>query len=62
MTVQKDIVLSNEHLGQANIGLFLDKPSCLPITIIACPQVRLIPDATGRSCDYIIIVSYVIMT
>ena len=39
---------ANENSGAANIMVSIDQPSCLPITIIARPQVRSIPSATGR--------------
>ena len=43
MTVQESIIV-DENLGPANIPLSLDQSSCLPITIIAHPQIR---TATG---------------
>jgi len=38
----------NENRGPVIIALSLDQPSCLPITIVARPQVRSIPSATGK--------------
>ena len=35
--------------GAVNITLMFDQPSCQSITIIARPQVRSIPDATGNT-------------
>ena len=40
--------LVNENEGQVNIGLSLDQPSCIPITIIAHPRVTSMFQATGR--------------
>lgn len=40
--------LVNENEGDARFELSLDQPSCLPITIVARPQVRPIPEATGK--------------
>lgn len=37
----------NENEGLINIALLLDRPSCRPITMIASPQERSIPSATG---------------
>ena len=58
----QESVTREENLGTADIPLFLDRPSCLPITIIARPQVRSEPDATGRPYNYTIMVCYVKMT
>ena len=38
----------DETDGAVNITLMFDQPSCQSITVIARPQVRLIPDATGN--------------
>lgn len=51
VTVQESVT-REENLGTANIPLFLDRASCLPITIIAQPQVRPEPDATGKPYCY----------
>ena len=37
----------NENSGPVNISLSLDQPSVVPITIVATPQVRSPPSATG---------------
>lgn len=39
----------DETDGAVNITLMFDQPSCQSITIIARPQVRSIPDATGNT-------------
>lgn len=39
----------NETGGAVNITLMFDQPSCQSITVIARPQVRSIPDATGST-------------
>ena len=52
VTVQESVT-REENLGTANIPLFLDRASCLPITVIAHPRVRSEPDATGRPLYYI---------
>ena len=53
MTVEES-AFTNENSGAADIMVFIDQPSCLPITIIARPQVRAIPDATGKPFSYTI--------
>ena len=48
----------DETDGAVNIALMFDQPSCRPVTIVAHPQVRSIPDATGNiSCPTIISMS-----
>ena len=47
ITVQESVT-REENLGTADIPLSLDRASCLPIIVIALPQVRKEPDATGR--------------
>ena len=37
----------HENIGPVNISLSLDQPSVVPITIVATPQVRSPPSATG---------------
>ena len=44
--------------GLVNITLMFDQPSCRPVTINAHPQIRSMPDATGKiSCPIIISMS-----
>ena len=41
----------NEDEGPVNITILLDQPSCVPVTVIARPQVRSPPSATGNVSD-----------
>ena len=41
----------NEDEGLVNITILLDQPSCVPITVIARPQVRSPLSATGKITD-----------
>ena len=45
------VIQINENRGPVNISLSLDQPSCHPITIVATPQVRSPPSATGNVSD-----------
>jgi len=49
--VINDVIQINENRGPVNISLSLDQPSCVPITVIARPQVRSPLSATGKISD-----------
>ena len=50
MTVDDSVDYTiNENSGSVNIIVLLDRPSCHPITVIANPQVRSPPSATGNN-------------
>ena len=46
----------NENISPVTISLSLDQPSCVPITIIATPQERTPPSATGMVTDQQILI------
>jgi len=48
VTVINDVIQIDENRGPVNISLSLDQPSCRPTTIVATPQVRSPPSATGK--------------
>jgi len=41
----------NEGEGLVNITILLDQPSCVPVTVIARPQVTSPLNATGKITD-----------
>ena len=50
LEVQVDAHIT-ENSGLVNISLSLDQPSVVPITVVATPQVRSPPSATGTITD-----------
>ena len=56
MTVDDSMrYMVNEDEGLVNITILLDQPSCVPITVIATPQERTPPSATGIAIHLVLI-------
>ena len=51
MRVVNSVVQVNENISPFIISLTLNQPSCVPITIVATPQERSPPSATGMVTD-----------
>ena len=49
--VVNSVVQVNENISPFIISLTLNQPSCVPITIVATPQERSPPSATGMVTD-----------
>ena len=49
MEVDRSVTyIANENQGSINIAVLLDQSSCRPIIVIASPQERSTPSATGN--------------